>query len=227
MKNRKGQTLEQPYLDIAMMRREQQEWREGMKVRYKKFEETQLLINAFDWEETPEKYDWWHEVYIGKTPDIPASSLAELEAWRKAKLIDYKTMYEDLLDKLEFYKKAFEGLKTTVEQNLHTAEWIDPLKVKEPDYKEMYEALKKEHEDIDKMYLELLEIHQKACAEHDRFSAETTERNYVWEAALAAMQGFIASYAGAAKNPDIDTVAGISLTYAESLVAEGKKRNHI
>ena len=36
-----------------------------------------------------------------------------------------------------------------------------------------------------------LEIHQKACAEHDRFSAETTERNYVWEAALAAMQGFI------------------------------------
>ena len=136
-------------------------------------------------------------------------------------------MYEDLLDKLEFYKKAFEGLKTTVEQNLHTAEWIDPLKVKEPDYKEMYEALKKEHEDIDKMYLELLEIHQKACAEHDRFSAETTERNYVWEAALAAMQGFIASYAGATKNPDIDTVAGISLTYAESLIAEGKKRNHI
>ena len=40
----KGQTLEQPYLDIAMMRREQQEWREGMKVRYKKFEETQFLI---------------------------------------------------------------------------------------------------------------------------------------------------------------------------------------
>ena len=71
MKNRKGQTLGQPYLDIAMMRREQQEWREGMKVRYKKFEETQLLINASDWEETPEKYDWWHEVYIGKTPDIP------------------------------------------------------------------------------------------------------------------------------------------------------------
>ena len=229
MKNRKGQTLEQPYLDIAMMRREQQEWREGMKVRYKKFEETQLLINAFYWEETPEKYDWWHEVYIGKTPDIPASSLAELEAWRKAKATiskngtvepdykamydelagmykdlqwtfselreqkielekraenapdttDYKAMYEDLLDKLEFYKKAFEGLKTTVEQNLHTAE------------------------------------------------LQSTERNYVWEAALAAMQGFIASYAGAAKNPGIDTVAGISLTYAESLVAEGKKRKLI
>ena len=127
------------------MRREQQEWREGMKVRYKKFEETQLLINAFYWEETPEKYDWWHEVYIGKTPDIPASSLAELEAWRKAKATiskngtvepDYKAMYEELLDKLEFYKKAFEGLKTTVEQNLHTAE------------------------------------------------LQSTERNYVWEAAL-------------------------------------------
>ena len=48
MKNRKGQTLEQPYLDIAMMRRDQQEWREGMKVGYKKFEETQLLISASD-----------------------------------------------------------------------------------------------------------------------------------------------------------------------------------
>ena len=76
-------------------------------------------------------------------------------------------------------QQLFEGLKTTVEQNLHTAE------------------------------------------------LQTTERNYVWEAALAAMQGFIASYAGAAKNPDIDAVAGISLTYAESLIAEGKKRNHI
>ena len=124
-------------------------------------------------------------------------------------------MYEDLLDKLEFYKKAFEGLKTTVEQNLHTAEWIDPLKVKEPDYKEMYEALKKEHEDIDKMYLELLEIHQKACAEHDRFSAESTERNYVWEAALAI-------YAA-------NRVIGIEYAFdkANEFVAEGKKRNHI
>ena len=217
MKNRKGQTLEQPYLDIAMMRREQQEWREGMKVRYKKFEETQLLINAFDWEETPEKYDWWHEVYIGKTPDIPASSLAELEAWRKAKATiskngtvepdykamydelagrykdlqwtfselreqkielekraenapdttDYKAMYEELLDKLEFYKKAFEGLKTTVEQNLHTAE------------------------------------------------LQSTERNYVWEAALAI-------YAA-------NRVMGIEYAFdkANEFVAEGKKRNHI
>ena len=217
MKNRKGQTLEQPYLDIAMMRREQQEWREGMKVRYKKFEETQLLINAFYWEETPEKYDWWHEVYIGKTPDIPASSLAELEAWRKAKATiskngtvepdykamydelagrykdlqwtfselreqkielekraenapdttDYKAMYEELLDKLEFYKKAFEGLKTTVEQNLPTAE------------------------------------------------LQSTERNYVWEAALAI-------YAA-------NRVIGIEYAFdkANEFVAEGKKRNHI
>ena len=179
MKNRKGQTIPQPYLDLAMMRRDQQKGSEFRNKLDAKFENNGRLDYAFYWDAYPEDFDWWHEVYIGKTPDIPASSLAELEAWRKAKLIDYKTMYEDLLDKLEFYKKAFEGLKTTVEQNLHTAE------------------------------------------------LQTTERNYVWEAALAAMQGFIASYAGAAKNPDIDTVAGISLTYAESLVAEGKKRNHI
>ena len=66
------------------------------------------------------------------------------------------------------------------------------------------------------MYLELLEIHQKACAEHDRFSAETTERNYVWEAALAiytANRG----------------VMGIEYAFdkANEFVAEGKKRNHI
>ena len=30
-----------------------------------------------------------------------------------------------------------------------------------------------------------------------------------------------------ARKLNIDTVAGISLTYAESLIAEGKKRNHI
>ena len=179
MKNRKGQTIPQPYLDLAMMRREQQEVSQYRKDWDSHFSRTNELFQGFEWQITPEKGDWWADVNEGNSPEIPASSLAELEAWRKAKLIDYKTMYEELLDKLEFYKKAFEGLKTTVEQNLHTAE------------------------------------------------LQTTERNYVWEAALAAMQGFIASYAGAAKNPDIDTVAGISLTYAESLVAEGKKRNHI
>ena len=74
MKNRKGQTIPQPYLDLAMMRREQQELSEGMKVWYKK-------------------------------------------------------------------------LNNNIENSA------------------LNEALKKEHEDIDKMYLELLEIHQKACAE--------------------------------------------------------------
>ena len=161
--------------------------------------------------------DLWFEVNEGNSPAIPASSLAELEAWRKAKATiskngtvepdykamydelagrykdlqwtfselreqkielekraenapdttDYKAMYEDLLDKLEFYKKAFEGLKTTVEQNLHTAE------------------------------------------------LQTTERNYAWEAALAI-------YAA-------NRVMGIEYAFdkANEFVAEGKKRNHI
>ena len=189
-------------------------------IRYKKFEETQLLINAFYWEETPEKYDWWHEVYIGNSPDIPASSLAELEEWRKKKgLSNIKEGLEKVKQlpieqRREIAAKVKAGIHTESPYN-PTAEWIDPLKVKEPDYKEMYEALKKEHEDIDKMYLELLEIHQKACAEHDRFSAETTERNYVWEAALAI-------YAA-------NRVMGIEYAFdkANEFVAEGKKRNHI
>ena len=99
MKNRKGQTIPQPYLDIAMMRREQQEGSEFRNKLDAKFENNGRLDYAFDWYTYPEYFGWWSDVYYGKTPDIPASSLAELEAWRKAKLIDYKTMYEDLLDK--------------------------------------------------------------------------------------------------------------------------------
>ena len=157
MKNRKGQTIPHPYLDLAMMRREQQG----------RTDNQELLIASLIWKLTIEGEDLWFEVNEGNSPEIPASSLAELEAWRKAKLIDYKTMYEDLLDKLEFYKKAFEGLKTTVEQNLPTAE------------------------------------------------LQSTERNYVWEAALAI-------YAA-------NRVMGIEYAFdkANEFVAEGKKRNHI
>ena len=147
----------QPYLDLAMMRRDQQG----------RTDNQELLIASLIWKLTIEGEDLWFEVNEGNSPEIPASSLAELEAWRKAKLIDYKTMYEDLLDKLEFYKKAFEGLKTTVEQNLPTAE------------------------------------------------LQSTERNYVWEAALAI-------YAA-------NRVMGIEYAFdkANEFVAEGKKRNHI
>ena len=79
-----------------------------------------MLINAFYWEETPEKYDWWHEVYIGKTPAIPASSLAELEAWRKAKATiskngtvepDYKAMYDELAGMYKDLQWTFSELR--------------------------------------------------------------------------------------------------------------------
>lgn len=43
--------------------------------------------------------------------------------------------------------------------------------------------------------------------------------------AVAAMQGFIASYAGATKDPDTEIAAAKSWDYAESLINEGKKRN--
>ena len=111
MKNRKGQTIPQPYLDLAMMRREQQEVSQYRKDCDSHFSRTNELFQGFEWQITPEKGDWWADVNEGNSPEIPASSLAELEAWRKAKLIDYKTMYEDLLDKLEFYKKPLKGLK--------------------------------------------------------------------------------------------------------------------
>lgn len=99
MKNSKGETLPQPYLDIARMRREQ-----------KPFDDAYL---GFKWVHTSEGYGWWQTVFYSDFPPaIPAASLAELEEWRSNKLsqmasdawigkpaepaTDWKAKYEEL-----------------------------------------------------------------------------------------------------------------------------------
>lgn len=99
MKNSKGITLIQPYHDLALMRREQFHG-EGDNI---------SKTTCFMWSKTPECYDWWDHVDNGDMPEIPAASLAELEAWRKSReenkqeaMVednpepDYKAMYDEL-----------------------------------------------------------------------------------------------------------------------------------
>lgn len=85
MKNSKGETLPQPYYDLALMRREQQKGSYFVKNWQKEFEAKQEVNYAFDWLDAPEKEYLWAAVCMGKTPEIPAASLAELEAWRKSR----------------------------------------------------------------------------------------------------------------------------------------------
>lgn len=85
MKNSKGETLPQPYYDLALMRREQQKGSYFVKNLQKEFEAKQEVNHAFNWLDAPEKEYLWAAVFMGKTPEIPAASLAELEAWRKSR----------------------------------------------------------------------------------------------------------------------------------------------
>lgn len=75
MKNSKGQELPQPYLDLAIMRREQ----------YEGVGDDISMTDCFIWRETCEKFSWWYAVNKGETPEIPAASIAELGAWRKSR----------------------------------------------------------------------------------------------------------------------------------------------
>lgn len=75
MKNSKGETLPQPYYDLALMRREQNKF----------FSNEKYLASSFSWVDTLEGSKFWAKVSNGNIPEIPAASLAELEAWRKSR----------------------------------------------------------------------------------------------------------------------------------------------
>ena len=85
--------LTEPYKSLAEMRRGDRK--------------DDLLACAFEWDDTPEWGAFWGKVRNGFTPEIPAASLAELEAWKNSKEVkdmpdlqpaepDYKAMYEQL-----------------------------------------------------------------------------------------------------------------------------------
>lgn len=69
--------LKPPYRQLAEMRRTN--------------ESEILLTRAFSWPSTPEGTDFWDKVDDGETPEIPKSTLLELEAWlMKEPVIVYK-----------------------------------------------------------------------------------------------------------------------------------------
>lgn len=120
MKNSKGETLPQPYLDLARMRGEQRP--------------SDGSIFGFIWNNTPECYDFWSCVNRGETPVIFEFSLAELDEWRKAKsahisisdfdpkinekpyaqpaeaepATDWKAKYEEMKAERDYYRHEYE-----------------------------------------------------------------------------------------------------------------------
>lgn len=91
----------------------------------------------------------------------------------------------------------------------------------EPDWKAMYEDMKAERD----YYRHEYEL--KSMELDDIDSRPTPDRNWVAECAMAAMQGFLASYAGATTDPKVEPVAQKSWDYAEAMSAEGRKRGHL
>lgn len=208
MKNSKGQTLEQPYLDLAMMRREQQEGSEYRKVQDFYYKKTGEVFFAFNWVDTPEKYEFWDEIYyIHLSPTIPASSMKELEEWRKANGIPVENENSDDM--------CFHECPNCNDRCYCSAQPCSCCTQDEPDYKAMYEEAVKERD------------YYRTVYERYWTTEQSSDRNWVAECAMAAMQVFIASYAGATKDPEPENVAKKSFDYAEAMIAEGKKRGHI
>jgi len=81
----KLQELPSPYRELAEMRREQQKDTHYGTTWKNRFNETNNLFYAFGWGETPDGFEFWARAYSGNTPEIPASSLAELAEWQKSK----------------------------------------------------------------------------------------------------------------------------------------------
>ena len=81
----KLQDLPSPYRELAEMRLEQQKDTLYAATFENRFNETNDFFYAFRWGETSDGYEFWAHVYSGHTPEIPASSLAELAEWQKSK----------------------------------------------------------------------------------------------------------------------------------------------
>ena len=81
----KLQDLQSPYRELAEMRREQQKDTLYAATWENRFNETNDFFYAFRWGETSDGYEFWAHVYSGHTPEIPESSLKELEDWRRSK----------------------------------------------------------------------------------------------------------------------------------------------
>lgn len=204
MKNSKGQELQQSYLDLALMRREQKP--------YQAFSD--MLLNAFDWSLTNEGRFFWSQVfYECKTPEIPESSLAELEAWRKENGMSNIVM-------TEFDPKINENPYAQSD---------------EPDWKAKYDDLEYEYHKLKFDFeIAVTEAEESAAdlrdlqTKYDELKSGDTSRNWVAECAMAAMQGMLSYYSGGnGTRPTDEIISEKSWKLAEAWAADGKKRGHI
>src|SRR6056297_3405082 len=68
--NQKNQPLPEPYQSLAQLRLKQSPI-DPENPSYR-------LISSFAWDKTKEDHDWWSRVHSGDCPEIPESSLKEL-----------------------------------------------------------------------------------------------------------------------------------------------------
>mgnify|MGYP001262330385 CR=1 FL=1 len=113
--------LKSPYRELAEMRHEQKPFEEMER----NFLETNYLYLAFVYDYTKEGYDFWECVNYGKSPDIPKSSLDELDLWLSSRneflLKGEDTKYEPILDFyiIKYYEDKIEMLiRTSAEKEI-------------------------------------------------------------------------------------------------------------
>lgn len=202
MKNSKGEILPQPYYDLALMRREQQSGT-GDEIVYD---------TCINWRNTPEGYDWWLDANNGNTPAILASSLAELDLWRKSKGVSPVSERKFKAgDKVRIIGHTFDhqfkiGEIVILDQintsgmswrchDLCKKDWwnvaISDMELVEnapdtTDYKAMYESEKEKAEYYEKQYNVLKDAVITPTAE-----LQPPSRNWIAECAMAAMHGLL------------------------------------
>lgn len=117
--------LPQPYRDLALMRQEQAGNAKHVDadlqcdIIYKK-----AKCNSFIWDNSKDGYHFWDAINNGGTPDIPSSSLAELEAWRKAKIEKAFADVDDIELSMPDYKELYE--QRTAQFNELLAKYENP-----------------------------------------------------------------------------------------------------
>lgn len=225
MKDINGNDLQQPYYDLAVMRREQQKGSNWVRKCNQMYESTKGLRYAFDWCETPEGHSWWDEVFKGNPPSIPDTYLAKLEAWGKEKGINKDPM-DAMLD--EYFNNLSDEKLAEMEKKINAI--FSRFKTADTtDWKAKYEELEKEANELTSTLKELGAKYDEikyGAAEPSKFIAECAMRAMQAMLSNADLMEVVTSGLGLGDNVR-DKIARVSFDYAEAMAAEGKKRGHI
>lgn len=165
------------------------------------------LTAAFNWGNTKEGGDFWDDVNEGNTPEIPQSSLDELREYENAKP----------LQNINF-------MKIKVNKSEKPTYWYSNR------IGDVFEV--KESENIANHY-ELMINGERCYIGFNDCEIVDESKDKLFTAAVAAMQGILSNsiLVGVIETfnglPQKDEMARVAFDYAEALIAEGKKRNHL